>query len=233
MNKKSSKAITYYPIFLNLQDRRCVVIGGGKVALRKIKVLLDCGAKVTMISPEPHPEIVKLSKRKVIRLIQRDYRKEDLNDAVVAFACTDVKETNRRVAKDSKKLRVPVNVTDDPCLSEFIIPSFFRRGDLTIAVSTAGVSPALAKKIRKNLEKNLGKEYASLVSLIGEVRSALKKRGCAVDGEAWQNVLDINSLMRFVKEGRTKKAKTFLVDQLKLQSKRRCAIRSRSLKSRS
>ena len=221
MNKKRSKPITYYPIFLNLQDRRCVVIGGGKVALRKIKVLLDCEAKVTMISPEPHPEIVRLSKKKVIRLIQRDYRKEDLNDAAIVFACTDVKETNRRVAEDSKKLRVPVNVTDDPGLSEFIIPSFFRRGDLTIAVSTAGVSPALAKKIRKNLEKRLGKEYASLVSLIGEVRSALKKRGCAVDGEAWQKVLELHSLMRFVKEGRTKKAKTFLVDQLKLHSKGR------------
>jgi len=221
MNKKSSKAITYYPIFLNLQDRRCVVIGGGKVALRKIKVLLDCGAKVTMISPEPHPEIVRLSKKKVIRLIQRDYRKEDLNGAAVAFACTDAKETNRRVAEDSKKRRVPVNVTDDPGLSEFIIPSFFRRGDLTIAVSTAGVSPALAKKIRKNLEKRLGKEYASLVSLIGEVRSALKKRGCAVDGEAWQKVLELRSLMKFVKEGRTKKAKTFMVDQLKLHSKGR------------
>jgi len=226
MNKKSSKAITYYPIFLNLQDRRCVVIGGGKVALRKIKALLDCGAKVTMISPEPHPEIVKLSKKKVIRLFQRDYRKEDLNDAAVAFACTGVKEINRRVAEDSKKLRVPVNITDDPGLSEFIIPSFFRRGDLTIAVSTAGVSPALARKIRKNLEKSLGKEYASLVSLIGEVRSALKKRGCAVDGEAWQKVLELHSLMRFVKEGRTKKAKTFLVDQLKLQSKGRRPIRS-------
>jgi len=221
MNKKRSKPITYYPIFLNLQDRRCVVIGGGKVALRKIKVLLDCEAKVTMISPEPHPEIVRLSKKKVIRLIQRDYRKEDLNDAAIVFACTDVKETNRRVAEDSKKRRVPVNVTDDPGLSEFIIPSFFRRGDLTIAVSTAGVSPALAKKIRKNLEKRLGKEYASLVSLIGEVRSALKKRGCAVDGEAWQKVLELHSLMRFVKEGRTKKAKTFLLDQLKLHSKGR------------
>jgi len=221
MNKKRSKPITYYPIFLNLQDRRCVVIGGGKVALRKIKVLLDCEAKVTMISPEPHPEIVRLSKKKVIRLIQRDYRKEDLNDAAIVFACTDVKETNRRVAEDSKKRRVPVNVTDDPGLSEFIIPSFFRRGDLTIAVSTAGVSPALAKKIRKNLEKRLGKEYASLVSLIGEVRSALKKRGCAVDGEAWQKVLELHSLMRFVKEGRTKKAKTFMVDQLKLHSKGR------------
>ena len=221
MNKKRSKPITYYPIFLNLQDRRCVVIGGGKVALRKIKVLLDCEAKVTMISPEPHPEIVRWSKKKVIRLIQRDYRKEDLNDAAVAFACTDVKETNRRVAEDSKKLRVPVNVTDDPGLSEFIIPSFFRRGDLTIAVSTAGVSPALAKKIRKNLEKSLGKEYASLVSLIGEVRSALKRRGCSVDREDWQKVLELHSLMRFVKEGRTKKAKTFLLDQLKLHSKGR------------
>ncbi len=196
-----------------------MVIGGGKVALRKTKVLLDCGAKVTIISPEPHPGILKLSKKRVIRLIQRDYSKKDLDDAVIAFACTDVKEVNRGVAGDSKKLRVLVNVADDPGLSEFIIPSFFRRGDLTIAVSTAGVSPALAKKIRENLEKSLVKEYASLVSLIGEVRSALKKRGCAADGEVWQKILDINSLMKFVRGGRTKQARTFLIDQLELHSK--------------
>ena len=98
MNKKKSKIAVYYPIFLNLQGKKCVVVGGGKVALRKVKMLLDCGADVTVISPKPCPEIVKLSKDEAIRLIQRDYETGDLKDAVIAMACTDMKKVNRKVA---------------------------------------------------------------------------------------------------------------------------------------
>ena len=216
MNKKKSKAVIYYPIFLNLHDRRCVVIGGGKVALRKVKVLLDCGAKVTMISPKPHPEIVKLSKRRAIHLIQRDYEKEDLEDAVIAFACTDVKEVNRKVALDAKKAGVLVNVADDPRPLDFIIPSFFRRGNLTVAVSTAGVSPALARKIRMKLEKSFGKEYASLLSIIGEIRSAIKRKGIIVGPETWQEALDLDSLIQLLQAGQREKVKTYLIGKLKV-----------------
>ena len=216
MNKKKSKAVIYYPIFLNLHDRRCVVIGGGKVALRKVKVLLDCGAKVTMISPKPHPEIIKLSKRGAIHLIQRDYEKEDLEDAVIAFACTDVKEVNRKVALDAKKAGVLVNVADDPRPSDFIIPSFFRRGNLTVAVSTAGVSPALARKIRMKLEKSFGKEYASLLSIIGEIRSAIKRKGIIVGPEIWQEALDLDSLIQLLQAGQREKVKTYLIGKLKV-----------------
>jgi siroheme synthase-like protein len=118
------------------------------------------------------------------------------------------------VAHEAKKLGILVNVVDDPRLSSFILPSFFRRGNLTIGVSSAGTSPALARKIRTHLEKSLGGEYATLLSLIGEVRSALKERGCAVDGEAWQEVLDLNPLMRLVKAGQREKAKTLLLSKL-------------------
>ena len=125
----------------------------------------------------PRPEIKKLSERGAIHLIQRDYKAGDLKDALIAIACTDMKEVNRKVADEAKKAGVLVNVADDPERSDFITPSFFKRGNLTVAVSTAGVSPALARKIRTKLEKSFGEEYASLLSLIGEVRSALKKKG--------------------------------------------------------
>jgi len=216
MNKKNSKAFAYYPISFNLQGKRCVVIGGGKVALRKIKILLECGAKVTVISPKPHPEISKLSEERAIQLMERDYKARDLKDAVIAIACTDVKKVNRKAADEAKKARVLVNVADDPERSNFIIPSFFRRGNLTIAVSTAGVSPALARKIRTRLEKSLGVEYASLLSLIGEVRSAINRKGYVVDAETWQEALDLDPLIRLVKARQWRKAKTFLVNKLKV-----------------
>jgi precorrin-2 dehydrogenase/sirohydrochlorin ferrochelatase len=106
-------------------------------------------------------------------------------------------------------------VADDPERSDFIVPSSFRRGNLTIAVSTGGTSPALARKIRTKLEKSFGVEYASLLSLIGEVRSTMKRKGYIVDGETWQDALDLRLLMRLVKAGQWEKAKTFLVNQLK------------------
>jgi siroheme synthase-like protein len=216
VNKKNSKVIVYYPIFFNLQGKRCVVIGGGKVALRKIKTLLECEAVVTVISPEFRREISRLSKEKEIHLIQREYKAGDLKDAMIAIACTDMKKVNRKVVDEAKKAGVLINVADDPESSDFIIPSFFRRENLTVAVSTAGVSPALARKIRTKLEKDFGEEYASLLSLIGEVRSTIKRKGYIVDGKTWQDALDLGLLMRLVKAGQWEKAKTLLVNQLKV-----------------
>jgi precorrin-2 dehydrogenase/sirohydrochlorin ferrochelatase len=216
MHKKKSKSLITYPIFLNIQGKNCVVIGGGNVALRKVKVLLDCGANVKMICPKPHPEIVKLSKKRAIHFIQRDYEKEDLRDAAIAFACTDVKKVNRKVAVDAKEAGVLVNVADDPRPSDFIIPSFFRKGNLTVAISTAGVSPALARKIRTKLEKSFGKEYGPLLSIIGEIRSAIKKRGIILEPEIWQEALNLDSLIHLLQAGQREKVKTYLMGKLKV-----------------
>lgn len=212
---KSSKAVLYYPIFLKIKGKKCIVLGGGEVALRKVKMLLECGADVSVVSPEFHREIWRLSKEKEVHLIQREYKAGDLKDTMIAIVCTDVKEVNRKAVGEAKKAGVLVNVTDDPRSSDFIIPSFFRRGNLTVAVSTSGVSPALAKKIRTKLERNLGEEYALLLSLIGEVRSAMKKEGYVVDGKAWQDILDVDLLMKLVKAGPRKKAKTLLLNRLR------------------
>jgi len=213
MNMKS-KPIRYYPIFLNIRGKKCVVVGGGEVGLRKVKTLLDSGANVTVISPTPDREITKLSKERTIHLVQRDYEAGDLKGAVIAVAATDVKKINRNVAEEARKARVPVNVADDSKPSDFIIPSSFRRGDLTVAVSTAGVSPALARKIRTRLEERFGEEYASLLPLIGEVRSILKKRGYTASAEAWQKALDLDLLIALTQKGRLKKAKDLLLTRL-------------------
>ena len=214
MKSKHIKPPIYYPTFFNLQGKRGMVVGGGEVALRKVKMLLDGGAKVTVISPRPHPEIVKLSKKKAIHLIQRDYEAGDLKDAVIAMVCTDKEKVNRKVADEAKKAGVLVNVADHSEPSDFIIPSFLRRGNLIVAVSTSGVSPALARKIRTKLEKSFGEEYATLLSIIGEVRSTIKEKGIIVDAEAWQEALDLDTLISLVEAGQREKAKTLLLSKL-------------------
>jgi siroheme synthase-like protein len=214
MKNKDFKPPVYHPVFLNIEGKRCVVVGGGQVALRKVKMLLDGRANVFVFSPNPHPEMIKLSRRKAIHLIQRDYKAGDLKDAVITLACTDVKGVNRKVADEAKKARVLVNVADDPERSNFITPSFFKRGNLTIAISTSGISPAFARKIRTKLEKSFGEEYASLLSLIGEVRSKLKEKGCRIGTETWQQALDLDLLIQLLRSGQRKKAKAFLLTKL-------------------
>jgi siroheme synthase-like protein len=219
MNLKKSKPRPYYPIFLNLQGKKCVVVGGGRVAFRKVTTLLDFGADITVISPKPHAEMSKLFKNKAIQLVRRNYKPGDLKGAALSIVATHVKEINRKVAEASKKNGTLVNVVDDAELSDFIVPSSFRRGDLSVAVSTSGMSPALAKKIRAKLEKKIGIEYAYLLSLIAEVRSEIKKKGLRVSARTWQESLDLDSLILFLKAGRHEEAKATLLGKLKLPKK--------------
>lgn len=214
MNRKL-KSIRYYPIFINIQGKKCVVVGGGRVSLRKVKMLLDFGAKVTVISPSIVPELKRLKSKKAIRFVQHDYEPTDLRDAVLVIAATDSEEINRRVAESAKREKALANVVDDPDLSDFIVPSFFRRGDLMIAVSTAGMSPALARKIRARIEKNLGETYGDLLSLVKEVRSALKKRRKVVNPNAWQEGLDLDLLTGLLRAGHREEAKKVLLEKLR------------------
>ncbi len=220
MNLKS-KPRRYYPIFLNLKSKKCVVVGGGMVALRKVTTLLDCGADIRVISPKPHAEMLRFFKNKAIQLIRRNYEPGDLKGAALSIAATHVKKINRKVAEEAKTNGTLVNVVDDPESSDFIIPSFFRRGDLSVAVSTSGMSPALAKKVRAKLEKNIGIEYAYLLSLIADIRSEIKKKGLRVSAKTWQESLDLDSLILFLKAGRREEAKATLLGKLKPTKKRK------------
>jgi siroheme synthase-like protein len=206
--------LTYYPALLNIQGKRCVVIGGGTVALRKVRALLDCGAKVTLVSPTLHPELAQLAEAGAISLVYRDYESGDLTDAIVAIAATDVREANQKVADEAREKGILINVVDDSEQSDFIIPSYFRRGGLTIAISTAGLSPALARKIRTKLEGIFGEECALLLSIVTDVRSALKKRGITVSADAWQKALDLDLLIGLVRAGQPEKARAVLVRKL-------------------
>ncbi len=208
------RPMVYYPAFLKIHGKRCVVIGGGAVALRKTKMLLDFGADVTVISPTLSPGLERLAEAGTVRLVRREYETGDLKDVVIAIAATDARETNQRVADEAREQGVLVNVVDDPEKSDFIIPSFFRRGGLTIAVSTGGASPALARKIRTRLEGILGEESALLLSIVADVRSALKERGIMVSADAWQQALDLDLLIELVRARQPEEARALLLRKL-------------------
>ena len=211
---KTSQSYSYYPLFLNISGRRCVVVGGGEVALRKVKAFLEHGANVEVVSPEICPQLAVLAESGRIRVFRRHYQPGDLRGALIVIAATNHSEINRDVVKEAKRQAVLVNVVDDTENSAFIVPSYVRRGNITIAVSTAGKSPALARKIRTRLENDFGDEYASLALLVEEVRTEVKRRGIYVDGDAWQEALDVDCLIDLLKKGDTEKAKAILVTEL-------------------
>ena len=165
----------YYPVFLDLAEKRCVIVGGGQVAERKCRSLMKTGTLITVVAPEITKGLRAYKDKGVIIHIGRDYRKSDIVSAYIVISATDSRETNERVARDAQSLHKLVNVVDTPDLCNFIVPSVFRRGMLSIAVSTGGVSPAFAKEIRKELEKIYGPELAGKLKAIGKMRDRAKK----------------------------------------------------------
>jgi len=213
--KKRHEASPYYPIFLNVRGKKCLVVGGGNVALRKVQSLLERGASVVVVSPTLCPELSRMAGESTIQALQRGYKAEDLQAALVAVAATDDAETNEGVAAEARRRGVLVNIVDDPQHSDFIVPSYLSRGDVIIAISTSGRSPALARKIRTKLEKDFGAEYAQLALLADEVRSELKRQGIAADSDAWQEVLDLGPLVELLKYGKRQEAKEIMLRKLK------------------
>ena len=162
----------YYPAFLNLKGKKTVVIGGGKVAERKILALLKAGADVTVISPKITKRIAGEKLKGSLKHIPRQYRKGDVKNTFLVIAATDSEEINQKVSEDATCL---VNVVDTPSLCNFIVPSVLQRGPLTIAVSTGGISPALSKSIRKELEKLYGPEFTEYLRLLETIRKRAMK----------------------------------------------------------
>ena len=217
--KKRDQWPAYYPVSLNIDSQKCVVVGGGQVALRKVRTLLEHRANVEVISPDLCSGLSQLAESGGIRYCHREYQAGDLKDAFLVIVATNNRQTNLKIAGEARSNAVLVNVVDDPENSDFIVPSYLRRGDVTLAISTGGRSPALARKIRTRLEEDFGNEYASLALLIDEVRAELKQQGIKVNGDAWQEALDLDRLLGLLRRGDNKKARAVLVSNLKGQRK--------------
>ena len=164
----------FYIACLRLTGRRCVVIGGGEVGLEKVEGLLACDAEVTLIAPEAHPELTQLALEGSIRWERRAYATGDLDGALIAIAATDDTDLNIRVFEDAEARAMLVNVVDVPPLCNFILPAIVRTGPLAVAISTAGASPALAKRMKREIGELFGEPYALLAILLNEARGWAK-----------------------------------------------------------
>jgi len=163
----------YYPVNLDIHNRNCLVVGGGSVGTRKATTLLHCGARVTVVSPEATPRLLEMAASGSIELQKRAFRPSDLDGRFLVVGATDNEELNREIHTCAERLGLLCNIADRPAACNFILPSIVNRGDLIIAISTSGKSPAFAKKLRKELEKKFGNEYAEFLKLMGAIRKKL------------------------------------------------------------
>lgn len=165
-----------YPMFVRLSGKRCVVVGGGQVAERKIAALLDCGGTVVVISPQATGAIERWAEQGDLHWIRQQYEPELLAAAFIVIAATNRREINRQIAADASRLGIPADIVDDPELGDFISPAVVRRGRLTIAVATSGASPSVTKRICLELENLYGEEYGTYLEMMAEVRAVLQER---------------------------------------------------------
>ena len=167
-------AVPFYIACLRLSGRRCLVVGGGDIGLEKVEGLLACDADVTLVAPDAHPELARLAEEGSIRWEQRQYRSEDLEGCLIAIAATSDTDANIRVFEDAERRSMLVNVVDVPPLCNFILPAIVRTGPLAVAISTAGASPALAKRMKREIAELFGEPYADLAILLNDVRGWAK-----------------------------------------------------------
>ncbi len=170
---KTLQKNNYYPIFLNIAEKLCVVVGGGLVAEQKIRMLLKFNMKIKVISPVFTKHVLMLYDKGRIAIIKKAYTDGDLQGAVLAFAATDNKSVNEAVKSEAKRKGIPVNVVDDPELCDFIVPSIVKKKSIVIAISTSGTLPLLSKILRKDIERLVSDDYLKVVEKIGEFRKYL------------------------------------------------------------
>ena len=200
-----------YPVMLQLEGKKCVVVGGGGVAARKIESLHEAGADVLVVSPEVSEKARELVDGKKARLREGAFVPEDLEGAFLVIAATDSEEVNRNVAEECSKKGILANVADRPELCGFYVPSMVRRGDLLIAISTSGKSPAVARKVRQRLQEEFGPVWETFLDMMGQAREEMIAR---VDGQKAREErfreLAESGMLELVKEGRLDKAREMM-----------------------
>ncbi|MGZ4204132.1 MAG: precorrin-2 dehydrogenase/sirohydrochlorin ferrochelatase family protein [Actinomycetota bacterium] len=205
---------TGYPAILMLDGRLGVVIGGGAVGERKVRTLLDAGARVRVITPEATPRLQTLAQDQAIELHERAYERGDLKGAAVVIASTDERAVNQAIYEEALDEGIPVNVVDDTPHCTFIAPSIVRRGDLMIAISTGGTNPAMAVRIRQRLEEEFGPEYEAYFDLIKRLKTEVSQAPTQEErADAWYRVAD-SDVLDLVRAGKLDEAYARAVELL-------------------
>jgi precorrin-2 dehydrogenase/sirohydrochlorin ferrochelatase len=188
--------MSYYPAFLDLQGKKVLIVGGGAVAQRKIETLFEYGAMIDVAARDLTPVLKEYEKEGRIRFLGEKFREEQMDGAFLVIAATDDPDLNRKVSLSAGERNIPVNAVDQPSDCTFIVPSILRRGDLVIAVSTSGKSPALARRLREQLEETFGEEYTPYLKLLGKIREKVLAGGYPSErkGEIFRELIDSDLL---------------------------------------
>ena len=203
----------YYPVSLDITGKRCIIVGGGAVAERKAARLIDCGAQVVIVSRTLTQLLKNRKKAKAIEHIDRDYEKQTLNGSFLVIGATDRDDVNAQVSRDALSLGMLVNIVDDPDKCNFILPSLVQQGDLVIAVSTGGKSPALAREIREDLQRQYGPEYKSLLAIMGSLRKKILAQGHASErNKTVFEALVRSDILQAIREGNRTGVKKIILD---------------------
>lgn len=189
---KSDNQEHRYPIFLSLRGKTCAVVGGGHVALRKVRSLQPTGASIVIISPQLHPELQALLAAGSLRHIPDTYAREHLAGATLVFAATNDRAINQQVAQEAQQQGLWVNIADDPEGCDFHVPATIHRQDLTLAISTAGGSPAFARYVRELLEQALHESLGQALDMIAQARSRILAAPKAQQAQLWDSLLSLH-----------------------------------------
>ncbi len=205
--------VKYYPVYLDASAKRCVVVGGGDVAERKVMNLLECDAEVVVVSRTVTPGLAAMVEGDIIQHIPDDYDRDHIEGAFIVIGATDRDEVNEQIYKDSKERGILVNIVDDPKRCDFIVPSIVRTGDLAIAISTGGKSPIMARRLREELEKTYGPEYGILLNIMGALREKMMMRGESPEDnkEVFESVFD-SVIIEHIRKEEWKRVKETLYD---------------------
>lgn len=201
------KHYPYYPIYIDIEDRAVLIVGGGAVCARKAETMMRYGARVTIVSPEITEEIAAWEQAGVLAVCLKKYVESDLEGASIVIASTDDPCVNARVARDCRRRRIPVNVVDVTHLCEFIVPAIIEKGSIQIAISTGGKSPALARTLKEDLQRTIGPEYAEVNDLLGTLRKSAKKvLPTDIDRKRFFDSIIAAGLLDLLREGRRREA---------------------------
>ena len=205
----------YYPVNLDVRNRDCLVVGGGSVAERKVKALLECGARVKVVTTLTTRGLQVLASEGRIDLRMRGYEDSDPEGNFLVIGATDSEEVNEKIGKDAAERGVLCNIVDRPAACSFVLPAIVRQGDLLIAISTSNKSPALARRIRQTLEKEFGPEYAVLLNLMGAIRQRLLGEAGrpGVRKRFFERLLD-EGVLEMIRKNRTRDVDGLLNDVL-------------------
>ena len=209
------KPHAYYPLFADLTGRLCVVIGGGPIAQRKVATLLRYGAAVSVVSPTLTKPLAASVRQGRIRHLARQFRPSDLRGAWLVYAATDDQAINGRVFREASRRNVFTNVVDQPSLCSFIAPALFRRGALTVAVSTGGTSPSLAKQVRRDLERTMSRDYVPMLRLLTNLRRLARRRlPTYASRKRYFHRLITGPVFQLIRAGKTTEARRRALDLL-------------------